>query len=89
MLPRGRDGILLALVGALAVQIPTTIASVEPNWLRALFQVSTLILVVALAIKIKPPSGPPTLPRLSSPDITPEPITVPDPPIHRFSLYLA
>lgn len=88
MFPRGRDGVLLTLVGILAVQIPTTIAQVEPSWLRAIIQVCTLMLVVAFAIKIKPPSDP-MPPQTSAPDITPEPITIPDPPVRRFSLYLA
>ena len=82
-----RTAMLLSIAAMLAAQIPATIQSIPDTKVRAGMQIVILLVVIWLAWKAKPPgSSGPTIPKVSSlPDITPEPITVPDPP-HRFNL---
>lgn len=71
---QSRNAILLAIVAALGIQIPLTINSIEPVWLRAVFQVSVMMLVVGLSIKIHIPES---IPKQSDTP-TPEPDTIRD-----------
>lgn len=76
---------LYALAAVLAVQIPTSIQAIPDAKVRAGFQVVVLLMVILFAGRAKPPS-PPAIPTALVPE---EPITLPDPPTRRFSLYVA
>lgn len=75
---QSRNALLLTMVGLIALQIPTTIEAIEPPWLRAVFQLSALLIVVALSISVTisermPKAG-------GTPETTPEPDTLRDTP---------
>lgn len=79
---KSRNTALVGLVAILAIQIPTTIQAVEPPWLRAMFMVSTLLLVCALAFKVNIPEAMPKPARMPDED-TPQPVTPKETPRSR------
>jgi uncharacterized protein YjeT (DUF2065 family) len=46
--------VLLGVAGLIAVQVPTTLVAVEPAWVRVVCQLGSLVVVVGLAIFVRP-----------------------------------
>jgi len=79
--PQHRSTALIGLAAVLAAQIPVTIAQITDPLVRALLQVSVLVLVIAVAWKAQPPKDPPIPPQAPVKNIRDdEPVTLPDPP---------
>jgi hypothetical protein len=76
-----RNVILLTLAVGLGAQIPTSIQAIQDPVYKVIAQVTILVVVILVSIKVTPTEDIPRAP--SSPDLKdprdPEPTTIPDP----------